>query len=183
MEITTDIPTKFRSGETIQFRVADIANYPQADGWALKYSISGQFGKILLAATFADSYWTVTLKASDNTFPPGDYLLYGFVTKGTGATEETYPIADASMLTITESLKNSQQTDVRNHPQKMLALINAALEAFAADGAINSASIAGRTYMRTDINQLYALRNKYARKVNGVFIPERIQLIDIGPHI
>jgi hypothetical protein len=166
MEVTTTIPTQFRSGETIIWKLADSSDYPQLSGFTAKATISGAGGNASITGQFSDGYWTFTLLAKDNNLAAGEYVLYIFFTKGAGDAIENYPSSE-NTLTVKAKLTTAVSTDQRTHAQKMLALIEAALEGFATDG-IQSAEIAGRSYTKADINDLHALRVKYYKKVHGI---------------
>lgn len=161
-------PTEFRAGETVVWKMYEDADFPQASGWAAKATITGSGGNVTITATYLDGVWTFTLTAALNVLVAGEYLLYVFMSKGSGAAEETYPMNDgASVLSVLAKLSASITTDVRTHAQKMLTLIETALEAFATDQAIQTAEIAGRSYSRTEMPILYGMRSKYRRLVKG----------------
>ncbi|MBW7887446.1 MAG: hypothetical protein H3C35_03670 [Bacteroidetes bacterium] len=167
MQTSTEKPTTFRTGETVKWQEADYADFPQSDGWQPKYTISGAEGSKELVGAFADGSWTYTLTAANNDLPVGDYVLYGVAEKGTGASKEVYPLnATATSLTVMLGLATAIETEIRTHPQKAIALIEELIESFLTDG-IQSATILGRTYTRENLNDLYLLRNRYKRQVNG----------------
>lgn len=168
MEYSYEEPTDIRSGETVTWKKTDFSAYPQSDGFTAKYSISGLVANTpkVITGAFANGEWTFELTATNNTLGAGSCILYGFITKGAGAAKETYPIYDPTPLIVAQSYETGVATDVRSHAQKMLDLIETTLQSFATDG-INTVDIAGRSYTRENISELYALRNKYSRRVHG----------------
>lgn len=160
-------PTNFRSGETVQWKMTDSSDYPQASGYEAKATISGRNSKVTIAAIFTGGEWLFLLKASSNILSAGEYVVYIFFTKGAGETLETIPVSEND-LTVKTGLSTAVTTDLRTHEQKMIALIEKTLEIFAEDTAIQSQQVGDKMYQRTDIEKLYALRNKYMRKQKGV---------------
>ncbi len=169
MEYSQIEPTEFRSGETVVWQKTEFSNYPHADGFTVcKYTISGNItgAPKTIEGVYADGIWTFTLTAANNTLGAGDAFLYGFVEKGSGAALERYPIYPSTPLTVGVALSSGTNADLRTHDQLMLDKIETSLEALATH-AVNSVEIAGRSYTRENMKDLYALRNYYKRNIHG----------------
>jgi hypothetical protein len=165
MEILTKYPTKFRSGETITWQESDDSNYPQSLGFAKKYTINGLLGFKTITGSFASGLWTFTLTASDNDLEAGSYTMYGFVTRGTGASEETYAAqSNPESITVELAFKNALRYETRSFAQVMVAKLETFLDRIASN-PIYEEEIAGRVYTRNNILEVTQLRNQYLAEV------------------
>ena len=173
IEISYNEPTQFNSGETVAWKKSDLTDFPQADGWTPKYTITGSGGNATIVGQFANGEWTFTLAAANNTLQPGDYHLYGFVTKGEGANEESYQIYAPTFLTVFQNYKTASTTDIRSHAEIMVSKLETFLERIA-QNPVHSETIAGRAYARNNILEAKQLLNQYRAEVRQQQLSEQI---------
>lgn len=170
----TGEPTLLTAGDTWRWRVPDHPDYPQSEGWTLKYSLNALTGsaesRIDITATWQTSgddanHWLVSVATTvtDTELDGGNYRLFGYFDgSGTyaGRSERVY---NATVL-IGDNPRNAAAGAFQRHAEKTLAVIEAALEGRLTDD-IESYQIAGRAVSKIPIEQLTALRGQYAALV------------------
>lgn len=166
-------PQSFRAGETVTWKKKDLADYPQASGYTAKYSITNATGGKLIAGVFASGEWTFTLTAANNDLAAGDYTLYGYVTKGSGASEETVPMFFPAPLTVIASLKAGTAVDTRSFAVKALAQIETFILRVASNPSYEQ-TIAGRHFSRLNLLEASKFRNQMIAQVEQEELNERI---------
>lgn len=174
----TGVPTSaLAAGDTWKWRVADLADYPNAEGWTLKYEAAG-LGRYSLpglgatTVTYVTSgddagYWVVTVPTTATAgLIPGRYRLIGrMVGSGTYAGLE-YPVSD-DVLVIQADPRVAADQQYQTFAEKMLALIEAELLArtTGTGSSHESYQIEGRAITKISLTDLTGLRGKYAALV------------------
>lgn len=157
-------PVEFRAGETIAWLKEDFADYPHSSGWTAKYTITGNGGSATITGLFADGKWTFTLTAAANVLAAGDYMLYGYVTKGSGASEESFPIYPPTYLNVTRNYKTASTTDVRTFAEQSLAAIETFITRVSANPT-HEQEIAGRRFSRLNLLEAMKFRNQLLSEI------------------
>lgn len=172
MEIPYIEPLQFNSGDTVKWKRSDFSDFPQADGFTVKYTITGNGGNKTIVGTFADGEWTFELTAAANNLPAGNYKMYGFATKGSGASEETYPIYPPTFLNVMHGFKTASTTDIRTHAEIMVDKLETFLERVATN-PVHELEVSGRRFSRSNIGEANALLNRYRNEVKAEEESER----------
>lgn len=139
----TDIPQSrepfiFAIGDTLYFK-RYLPGYLPSGGWTLLYEIRGgtQAGAAVISFNSAtvDSHFEMTVAAAvSELWQPGDYVLAGYAVNGTIRHQIYY-----AELTLTPNLgSNANDADVTTHAQRMVRLIQSALETLAANSLIET---------------------------------------------
>lgn len=160
-----NFPETIIAGDTLDFTVS-VPDYPASAGWTLKYRLTPRFASpvqaaIAITATTNANGLDYNVQAAPSAtaaYVPGEYTWARWVEKS-GARQtldESGPL-----LVKPDPALTAQGLDSRTHARKMLALIETALEAFAANPVMKSYAIGARQYMRADIPDLLVLRDRY----------------------
>lgn len=149
-------PTNLHAGDSVAWS-RDVPAYPAADGWALQYVFSGPDRHSVDAISAAP--YRVELSASDTaSWAPGLYRWVALVIKG----DARLTVA-SGRLQVDPNLVTAEPGDVRSHAQRMLDLIEAALEKRIPKDQ-QSYEIDGLRLDRIPIERLNALRLQYRRE-------------------
>jgi hypothetical protein len=170
-EIATTEPSELRAGDTWKWRREDLSDYPASDGWALTYRFrTPTFGFEVVAAADVDAFAVEVTPTENAEYEAGEYSWVARVTKLT----EAYTIAHGSMTVLANLFAGDgdEALDVRSHAQKMLDLVEAALEALKL-GA-KAYSLGNREMTYRDISELTAMRDQYRAEVAEEKAAERI---------
>lgn len=169
----TGAPSTAVAGDSWRWRIADLADYPQAEGWSLKYRILGKSRLSTdVSPTFQSSgddaqHWLVTIPLADTAaLLPGRYRLIARMV-GSGAyagREET--VAD-SVLTVQPDPRTAAAGELQTHAEKLLALVESEIEArlTGTGSAHEGYTIEGRAITKIPLTELTRLRAKYASAV------------------
>lgn len=150
-------PTQLHAGDSIAWE-RDVPAYPAADGWALRYVLSGPARHVLGAIPGAP--YRVEVSAQDTAaWPAGLYRWVALAVNGA----QRLTVATGT-LEVGANLETAAPADARSHAQRMLALIEAALEKRIPKDQ-QSYEIDGMRLDRIPIERLDALRSKYRREL------------------
>lgn len=150
-------PTQLHAGDSIAWE-RDVPAYPAAAGWSLRYVLSGPARHVLEA--LATAPYRIELAAADTaSWAPG---LYRWVALAINGTQRL--TVDSGTLEVAANLETAEPSDARSHAQRMLALIEAALEKRIPKDQ-QSYEIDGMRLDRIPIERLDALRSKYLREL------------------
>ena len=156
-------PTELRAGETWTW-TRELPEYPPSDGWSLRYAVTDLSGAPVLQVTAAveGSSYAVRVEASQTALvKPGRYTLAGRVERTDPAEVRYVYVGELTVLPDPFG-----GTDVRTHAERMLALIDAALEGRIPADA-ERITINGRSLDRIPIRELRRLRGIYAAQVRA----------------
>ena len=182
----TGPPSTIYAGDSVRFRLADHADYPQSEGWDLQYDLQG-ISRLLdntdITVVWQSSgddaqHWLVTITAAKTAaLTPGRYRLIGrFSGSGTYAgRRETLDELD-TVVVVEPNAATAAAGDLQTHAEKTLAVIEAALEGRLTSD-LESYQIAGRAVNKIPIRELTRLRGRYA----GLVRQERTGTL-VRPH-
>lgn len=161
-------PSRITAGDTVTW-LKSLSDYPATASWVLSYTLINATSKITITATASGADHLVSVAAATTAgWAAGTYTWVAAVTKAA----ERYTVGQGS-ITIGANLAAASVLDTRSHATKVLAIIEAYLEA---PGNLASASyeIAGRKLQHYGVPELLALRDKYraeaAREANAARI-------------
>lgn len=139
--------------------------YKPADGWTLKLYFRGATA-LDITATTQDAYtFLVTLTvAQSGTLTSGQYFFQAYVSKGSGASEETHMVDSGAIRVLPNLSAAAAGFDGRSPARKTLDAIEAVLAKRATTDQ-QSYTIGQRTLTRIPLDQLLVFREKYARIV------------------
>lgn len=150
-------PTQLHAGDSITWS-REVPACPASAGWILRYVLSGPDRHVIEAK--AGAPYQVELASEDTArWAPGLYRWVALASRGV----QRVTVASGS-LEVAANLETAEPADARSHAQRMLALIEAALEKrIPKDQA--SYEIDGLRLDRIPIERLDALRSKYQREL------------------
>lgn len=161
LTLPTVPPGSVVAGDSIAFTRA-FQDYPASAGWELAYTLISKTAVKNFTATADGDGFDVNVPAADTAaWAPDTYRLVEVLTNiGTGARVTL----NTTTLIVTPNLAAAQAgVDTRTHAEKMLAAIDAWLEAKAPTSA--NVEINGRKIQYYPLTDLLAMRDKYARIV------------------
>lgn len=150
-------PTTLHAGDSVAWS-RDVPACPAADGWALQYVFSGP-DRHEVDAIAAAPYRVELAASATATWPAGLYRWVALAIKG----DERLTVA-SGRLQVDPNLATAEPGDVRSHAQRMLDLIEAALEKRIPKDQ-QSYEIDGQRLDRIPVERLNALRLQYRREV------------------
>lgn len=150
-------PTQLHAGDSVVWE-RDESAYPTADGWSLRYVLSGP-DRYSIDALGTTPYRVELAAADTATWVPGLYRWVALAING-----DQRLTLDSGTMTVSPNLETADPTDARSHAQRMLALIEAALEKRIPKDQ-QSYEIDGQRLDRIPIERLDALRTKYRLEV------------------
>ncbi|WP_277592174.1 hypothetical protein [Pseudomonas chlororaphis] len=150
-------PTQLHAGDSITWS-REVPACPASTGWTLRYVLSGPDRHVI--ETKAGAPYLVELASGDTArWAPGLYRWVALASRG----EERVTVASGN-LEVAANLETAEPADARSHAQRMLALIEAALEKrIPKDQA--SYEIDGMRLDRIPIERLNELRLQYRREI------------------
>jgi hypothetical protein len=167
-ELATQPPTQFPTGTTVQFTWPEDAVYTSGDGYALTWALAGA-SQLQAAGVAADGRWTVTLTASANVLPAGQYQWALLLSKGTGASLERYELA-RGVTTVELNPFAATAGNQQSQDEKELAALNAAIQA-RLTGDVSEYTIGDRSLKKIPLPELIKWRNavqdRLARRARG----------------
>lgn len=173
--VPTTEPSSLVAGITWQWEKT-VSDYPPSEGWTLTYYLTGKTSLSFAAeADPTDTVYSVSVPASETAaVEPGVYVWQARVSDGAGIIR----LADAGRFDVTRDVASvAENEDARSHNEKMLARIEAEIEArLTGDGSgHDSYSIGGRSLSKYTMDGLHSLRSRYAfavaRDRNGGKVP------------
>ncbi|MCD6527016.1 MAG: hypothetical protein J7K75_08525 [Desulfuromonas sp.] len=158
MENISPIPQQLFAGDTLTF-IRSLAAYSAADGWVLKYVLNGP--KVVEFSTTANgsSHVANVPFATTENWTPGTYTIVEAATKD----GQRFTTATGLIQILANPANVAAGTDTRPHCKKMLDAIEATLEGRATTDQLKY-TYNGLSIERTDILDLIAARNRYARE-------------------
>jgi hypothetical protein len=165
----TGEPIEVIAGDSWRWRVYDLSDYPNSEGWTLKYEVVGQ-DKVSITATFQTSgddenHWLVEVATSaTKQMRAGTYKLIGRV-EGSGDYAGREETVHYSTLEILQDPRLAKAGDYQTHDERTLDVIEAAIEGRLTKD-MESYSIAGRSISKIPIRELLQMRGMYRAMVN-----------------
>ena len=163
-------PSQAVAGDSWRWRVGDVSDYPQSEGWSLKYELLGD-STLSISPTWQTSgddlnHWLVSEAITDtDDLSPGTYRLIGRMV-GSGTYSGREETIHESILTVIRDPRTATPGDFQTHEERALVVIEAAIEGRLTKD-MESYSIAGRSITKIPIRELLALRAKYRASVNS----------------
>ena len=161
-------PSQAVAGDSWRWRVGDVADYPQSEGWALKYELLGD-STLSISPTFQTSgddlnHWLVSEATTDtDDLSPGDYRLIGRMV-GSGDYSGREETVHESVLVVVQDPRTASPGDFQSHEERTLAVVEAAIEGRLTKD-MESYSIAGRSIQKIPVRELIGMRAKYRAAV------------------
>lgn len=166
----TGVPSELTAGDSWIWRIADQADYPQSEGWALKYELNGKVVLHDIDAEWQTSgddagYWLVTIApASTADMEKGRYTLVGRMVGSGDYANREYTVSQTSVV-VKQNPRTAIDADFQSHNERTLAILEAAIEGrLTAD--IQSYQVAGRAVAKIPMTELVQLRATYAAAVH-----------------
>ena len=162
------LPQVFSAGETVKYR-RFVPDYLPSDGWSLSLHLNGALATLHKTGVTDGDGYIVTIDATD-TLPAGIYRYMERVTNGT--TGEVHRVG-SGVVNVEIDLATALAGAMLTHPERMLLLIEAALEEkIPAD--LQSYSIGGRAIVKYKPDELKKLRAQYRAEVYRLYNPGRL---------
>lgn len=150
-------PTQIHAGDSAAWS-RDVPDRPASAGWGLRYVLSGPDRHVIEA--LQTSPFRVELSAGVTAaWAPGLYRWVAMAWRG----DQRLTVASGA-LDVAPNLETADPVDARSHAQKMLVLIEAALEKRIPKDQ-QSYEIDGMRLDRIPIERLDTLRTKYQREI------------------
>jgi len=163
-------PSLLTAGDTWRWRVPDLSEYPQADGWALKYQLAG-LGTLAITPTYATTgddagYWVVEVAAATTAaIEAGGYKLYAWVEgSGTYAGRKD-PLGWANTITVAADPRTAEPGELVSQAQKNLTAVQTIIAARLSGDVPRSYTVAGRSVEKMTMDELRKLERQYAEAV------------------
>lgn len=142
-----------------------IADFPPSEGWTATYYLTGAYSVAIPTTPRipTQDFEVHYLPAASGLVLSGVYRWVLSVTNGT----DSYS-ADSGEFTILANPNVGDSVDARDAAEKTLAVLKLEIAArlgTGTGGAHESYSIEGRSISKVSLNDLYSLKNKYAREV------------------
>lgn len=152
-------PKQLHAGDSIVW-ARDALAYPAAEGWALGYSFRGP-GEFDLVATPGPPYQISVTASESAQWPGGLYRWACYVSR-----DDERRTLGFGETTVIADWRTISSVDARSHAQRMLDLVQAALEKRIPKDQ-QSYEIDGQRLDRIPIERLEALRVRYMREVRS----------------
>ena len=150
-------PTQIHAGDSAAWS-RDVPDRPATAGWGLRYVFSGPDRQVVEALQTTPYQVEVSAETTAD-WQPGLYRWVALAFRG----DQRLTVATGT-LDVSANLETAEPTDARTHAQKMLALIESALEKRIPKDQ-QSYEIDGMRLDRIPIERLDALRTKYQREI------------------
>lgn len=157
--VPTTPPTDLTAGTTWRWdRV--LADYPPADGWALKVRLVGDTGDVTLtAAVDGTTYQFTGTPAASAALEAGLYRLVEYVERS----GELHVVSEGTIVVRANPLTVAPG-EQRSHAEVMYAKVRAAITALV-DGGAKQFTIGQRSFTQNDLGELTRLEARYAAAV------------------
>lgn len=150
-------PTQLHAGDSVTWS-RDVPERPASAGWGLRYVFSGPDRHTVDAQDGAPFQVELTAGATAG-WAPGLYRWVALAIRG----DQRLTVATGT-LEVAPNLETAEPTDARDHAQRMLVLIESALEKRIPKDQ-QSYEIDGMRLDRIPIERLNALRLQYRREI------------------
>lgn len=153
-------PLEVAAGDTIQWK-RSLPDYSAADGWVLKYALRGPAIIDITGTADGSDHLIGVDSANSSSWAAGDYVVQGFVEKGT----ERFTVY-SGRVKITPDLAalSSGTYDGRSHARRVIDAIEAVIEGRATRDQ-QEMWIDGERLVRTPFEILIQIRNRYRREL------------------
>lgn len=174
------VPTAFYEGDTVDFTLSH-GIYTPSDGWNAIFYGSGPSNIAVSGSINSEDsgsfIFTITPTVGDG-LKPGIYEHQTIVTSGS----EQRSI-DAGRFRVRPSVKSATAGSLVSHAQKMLTLVEDAIEyRLTGKGGVDDSSVAGQSIKGMDIVQLRQLRAQYLREIHAELYGPRSLRNNINVH-
>ncbi len=153
-------PKKLHAGDSVAWGRA-VPEYLASAGWALHYVLHGPQVIEIAAIEDGDAYRVEIAASTTRDWASGKYRWAAYVI---GPGDQRYTIETGSII-IAPNLLLAEPSDVRSHAQRMLELIQAALEKRIPRDE-QSYEIDGQRLDRIPVERLMELRRTYRREAS-----------------
>jgi hypothetical protein len=160
-------PSKIVAGDTVGW-TKSLPDYPAAS-YTLKYELRGPSSITITATGSGTEYTVAVLAATSDDYVPGIYSMYGVVSAG--AVRHT--VFQGTIEVVENPTEIQPGTDTRGHARRTLALIEAAIENYAAN-PYQTITIAGRTKSNWSMSELLSWRDRYIQEAKREADAERV---------
>lgn len=152
MNALTSMPDTFSAGSTVKYS-RSFADYPAADGWALKVHLAGKT-KLTVVATVEGGQFQVVMEAAETVaLAPGTYRWVERVFRG----EEVYDAA-RGVTTVTIDLETAEDGAAQSWAERTLEIVEARLERRLPKD-LESYQIGNRAVVNIPALQLFKIRS------------------------
>ena len=173
----TGPPRQVVAGDSWRWKVADLSDYPQSEGWALKYELAGVSTTLSITPVWQTSgddasSWLATVTTTETAaLDAGTYTLISRV-EGSGDYDGYDYTVDVEtgeqirsgynhwLVTVTPDPRTAGAGDFQSHEERTLAVLTAAIEGRLTRD-MESYSIAGRSISKIPVRDLTSLRSQY----------------------
>ena len=127
-ETPTTEPAAIISGDTVTWKQS-LPAYPSSQGWALKYALRSNLGKIdITSSASGDDHLINVTAAVSGAWPPGTYPYQKYVEKGEGVTLERVTLGMGSLIVSPNFAAMTTATETRTWARRCLDKIEAVIE-------------------------------------------------------
>ncbi len=154
-------PSEIVAGDSVRWRIADHTDYPQSEGWTLKYELVGINTQSITAVwqTSGDDKdnWLIELAttATDDLDVGSYQLVKRFVGSGTFAgREETI---GRFVVAVRADPRTAADGAFQTPASKQLTLIRTVIEARLTNDTAKEYLVAGRRFVKEDLDTLYRI--------------------------
>ena len=162
----TGEPSEIVAGDSVRWRVADHADYPNSESWALKYELVG-INTLAISPTFQTSgddnnHWLIEIPTSDtDDLDVGSYqLVKRFV--GSGAFAGREETIGRFVVAVRADPRTASDGEFQTPATKQLKQIQKVILARLAEDRPKEYLVAGRRFVKEDLD---ALRRIEARLI------------------
>jgi len=158
-------PTKVVVGDFIQWKRTDIASIydplEHSAEYVARITGGGENEIKLSGSAYQNSFLFVVPSADSADFSEGEYHWQLEITQTSSGNRI---VVDTGSFVAVPDLDNNQ-SDPRIHAERMLALLEQALEAKAAGGDVAEYTVNGRSLKKMTYGEIYELRSMYKKEV------------------
>ena len=168
----TGEPSEFIAGDSARWSIPDHADYPQSEGWTLKYELVG-INTLAISPTFQTSgddedHWLIEIPTTDtDDLDAGSYKLWKrFVGSGSFDGRESTIGRDGKLngppfpIIVRANPRSATDGEFQTHAERTLRVIEAALEGRLTTD-LESYQIAGRSISKIPVETLMKMRGRY----------------------
>lgn len=163
----TGVPGELVAGDSWRWRIADLSDYPQSEGWALKYRLVG-VDVLSITPTYQTSgndalHWLISVASTETAslVAAGRYRLIGRV-EGSGDYDGRVETVSDDIVRVNANPQTADAGDFQTHSEKMRLALEAAVEGMiSTDHLIEQYGVAGRTVSKMPHEQRVRLLAQY----------------------
>ena len=166
----TGEPSEIVAGDSVRWRIADHADYPNAESWALKYELLG-INTLAISPTFQTSgddnnHWLIDIPTADtDNLDVGSYqLVKRFVGSGDfSGREETI---GRFVVAVRADPRTASDGEFQTPATKQLKLIRAVILARLTNDTAKEYLVAGRRFVKEELTDLYRIEARLIAATN-----------------